>query len=130
MAKVSITRASRKFNSKEVLAITMSSNAALKLDQLTQDGDEVIIKPAAWCELTVEPDGKDPFTQYIVIDDTGHLYATGSTTFWDTFQNIDQEMKRAAAAGEEDAQDYEIRIFRMPSKKYTGKTFITCGILF
>lgn len=132
MAKVNIIESSRPFSKKEELAIKMGSNAALKLDQLTKDGAEIKFSPEAWAILEIERENDAPFNQYIVIDKEGRIYSTGSASFWDSFRNIYDEMKTALMTGAADPEDdyYEIRVFQLPSKKYTGKSFITCAIVF
>ena len=51
----------------------------------------------------------------------GTKYVTGSSSFWSSFEEIYTEME-----GED--EEWGVRVYRSPSKNYTGKDFITCSI--
>ena len=60
--------------------------------------------------------------KYIVVDKTGNKFVTGSESFFAAFKGIFEEM------GGTD-EDYEIEVYRLPSKNYKGKEFLTCSIV-
>lgn len=93
--------------------------AMVKLDEATKTGD-VIITPEFWAVLNITSDEYDPREAFVVADKDGTMYYTGSTAFMASFTEINDEM-----AGEE----YQIRVYRAPSKKREGKDFITCTIV-
>lgn len=94
---------------------------AISLDDATQKG-AVIIKPVLWAVVEVHNDASDDkdYNKYIVVSDAGDKYVTGSAAFWRSFEDIALEM------GDE---EYSIKVYRVPSKNYKGKDFITCSIL-
>lgn len=97
---------------------------ALRLDEETKSGSLVIAYDyhavlAIHNEKLDEPD----YQQYVVVDKAGNKYVTGSESFFSAMTEIVDEM---SAAGE---TDYELEVYRMDSKNYEGKQFITCSIV-
>ena len=94
----------------------------VSLDSATTEGI-VTLKPEFYAVLDVHneyaKDDKD-YTQYIVVDADGTKYITGSESFYSSFIDIAEEM---------DNEPYEIKVYRKPSKNYSGKDFITCSII-
>ena len=62
------------------------------------------------------------YKKYVVVDKSGNKFVTGSESFFTAMFEIMEEM---ADAGE----DFEIQVYRMPSKNYNGKEFLTCSIV-
>ena len=96
---------------------------ATKLDIAVTEDEALIISPVAYAILNIhneKSDDKD-YKNYIILDKDGNKYVTGSESFWNSFINIFNELD---GSGEE----WELKIFRMPSKNYSGKTFITCAV--
>lgn len=119
---VEVARSNRELSVQEKIKIKDTGDA-ISLDSATQEG-KVIIFPATYAELAVHNE-KSPnkgYSQYVVVDADGTKYTTSSQSFWNSFMNIADEM---ADAGEE---DYSIKVYRRPSKNYTGKEFITCSL--
>lgn len=96
---------------------------SIKLDERTRLGD-VIITPKGYAILDVHNDKGDDkdYTQYLVIDNDDTKYLTGSNSFWSSFKAIFDEM-----VGE--TEEYQIKAYRVPSKNYKDKDFITCSIV-
>lgn len=118
---VSIAQASKELSAKERIQLK-DTTSALKLDEVTQT-EAVIIKPAMYAELDIHnemSDNKD-YKNYIIVDADGTKYVTGSDSFWTSFMDIAREM-------ENETEEWAIRVYRMPSKNYKGKEFITCSI--
>ena len=118
---VSIAHASKDLTAKERIQLK-DTTSALKLDEVTQT-EAIVIKPQMYAELDIHnemSDNKD-YKNYIVVDEAGQKYVTGSTSFWTSFMEIAKEM-------ENEQDDWSIRVYRMPSKNYKGKEFITCSI--
>lgn len=120
MRRAEIIESSKELRAKERVAMMQSGTSAVKLDVATSKGD-VVFTPNAWAVVHVTPDTGDDFNQYLVMDDTGTIYQTGSESFWSAFRLIWDEMS-------EEPEDYQVKVFRLPSKKYEGKNFITCSI--
>ena len=118
---VSIAKASRELTAKERIQLKDTTDA-LKLDEVTQT-EAIIIKPMLYAELDIYnemSDNKD-YKNYIVVDEAGQKYVTGSDSFWTSFMDIAREM-------ENETEEWAIKVYRMPSKNYKGKEFITCSI--
>lgn len=119
---VKILEVSREISAKERVAIK-DTTSALKLDAATQTGNVKII-PDFYCTLSVHNDKATPtdYENYVIVDKSGDKYVTGSKSFWNSFMDIYAEL---ADCGEE----WGIEVYRVPSKNYNGKEFITCKVI-
>jgi hypothetical protein len=121
MRTVKIAECSKELTARERLMLKDTTNAN-KLDTLLNDEAEVIIEPAMYATLNVvfdTPDEGEDYEQYVIIDNNGNKYVTGSQSFWNAFKDIVDEM------GDE---PFEIVAYRKDSKNRPGKYFITCSI--
>lgn len=120
--RVEIREASVELTKKQKIMIK-DTTGATKLDAATQEGP-VLINPALWAILAIhnEKSSNPDYFNYIVIDKDGSKYVTGSESFWSTFYSIWEDMQ-----GED--EEWSIRVYRSPSKNYTGKDFLTCSIV-
>ena len=119
---VKIERVSRDITAKEKVMLKDTTNA-ISLDEATQNA-KVTITPAYYAVLSVhneKSEDKD-YRKYIIVAEDGTKYVTGSESFFTAFSDIMDEM---ADTGE----DFSIEVYRMPSKNYKGKEFITCSIV-
>lgn len=120
---VKVVECTKDLTAKERVKIKDTTNA-IKLDEATQGGAIVIAYDyhavlAIHNEKLDDPD----YQQYVVVDTAGNKYVTGSESFFTAMTEIVDEM---SAAGE---TDYELEVYRMDSKNYKGKQFITCSIV-
>lgn len=123
---VSIARTSSKELSAKERILLKDTTSALKLDEVTQ-AEAIIIKPVMWAELDIHnemSENKD-YKNYVVVDEDGTKYVTGSNSFWTSFMDIVDEITDMDADGEE----WALKVYRMASKNYKGKEFITCSIV-
>ena len=121
--KVEITEVNKELSAKERIQLKDLSNA-VKLDTLTQTEGSVIIKPVIWAVLSVHNEKADvdkDYKNYVLVDETGEKYCTGSNSFWNSFTNIVAEIG-------DDSVELLIKVYRMPSKNRPGKDFITCSL--
>ena len=119
--EVKIAGSSRDLTARERLMYKDTSNA-IRLDEATTKG-AIVITPVAYAVLEIhneKGDDKD-YNNYVVVDSEGNKYVTGSSSFWKAFEDIWDEM-----SGEN--EPFEIEIYRLESKNYKGKQFITCSI--
>lgn len=119
---VKIVESSKELTAKEKLKFKDTSNA-IRIDEATQDS-KLVIAPDYYVVLDVhneKSDNKD-YKNYIIVDKQGNKFVTGSESFWTSFRDIFVEM-----SGED--EEYEIEIYRLESKNYKGKSFITCSIV-
>lgn len=120
---VKVVECTKDLTAKERVKIKDTTNA-IKLDEATQGGAIAIAYDyhavlAIHNEKLDDPD----YRQYVVVDTAGNKYVTGSESFFTAMTEIVDEM---SAAGE---TDYELEVYRMDSKNYKGKQFITCSIV-
>lgn len=120
---VTVKEVSKDLTHKERVQL-MDTTSAVRLDKATQGGEDVIIDPDFWAVLSIhneKSDDKD-YENYLLVDKGGVRYVTGSKAFWSTFTDIVDEMS-------DSDEEYQIRVYRSPSKNYSGKDFITCEII-
>lgn len=122
---VKIREASRDLTAKEKIALKDYSNAT-PLDTALNDIDVLTITPAAYVILDVHNEkskqDKD-YVKYVLIDNAGNKFVTGSESFFTSFKDIFDTMS-TEAPGEE----YSIDVLKKPSQNYKGKSFITCAL--
>ena len=120
---VEIAESSKELSAKERIKLKDTSDA-IKLDEITATEKEVLITPVAYAILNIhneKSDNKD-YKNYIIEDEDGTKYVTGSESFWSTFENIYTEMK-------DETEAWQIKAYRLPSKNYNGKVFLSCSIV-
>lgn len=120
---VTVKEVSKEISHKQRVQL-MDTTSAVRLDKATQDGEGVIINPEFWAVLAIhnEKSTDKDYENYIVVDKDGTRYVTGSKSFWSTFNDIMDEMA-------DSDEEFSIRVYRSPSKNYSGKDFITCEII-
>lgn len=118
---VSIISVNKELTAKERIKIKDTTDA-LKLDDCTQ-AEAIVLYPTVWAELDVHNENSEnkDYKNFIIIDNENRKFVTGSESFWSSFIEIAEEMKN-------EPEEWGIKVYRMPSKKYNGKTFITCSI--
>ena len=97
---------------------------AVALAESCKDG-AVIIKPAMWAVLNIHNennnDGDKDYRCYLIVDEDGNKYKTGSESFWNSFRDIVDDMS-------DSNEEWAVKAYRLPSKN--GKQdFITCSII-
>lgn len=119
---VKIIETSRELTAKERIKLKDTTNA-IKLDEATQSGEPIIIYPNMYAILAIHNEKSDnvDYENYVIVDKSGDKYVTGSQSFWTSFIEIAEEMN-----GE--SEEWGIKVYRMPSKNYKGKEFLTCSI--
>ena len=119
---VKIVNASKELSARDRVAVKDTTNA-ISLDDATKDSP-LVIAIDYYVELAVhneKSEDKD-YKKYVVVDKSGNKFVTGSESFFTAMLEIMDEM---SGSGE----DFEIQVYRMPSKNYKGKEFLTCSIV-
>lgn len=118
-----VTYCSKELTAKEKVALKDTS-FGIQLDEATKENNSVVIAPLYYAIIEIHNErGEDKdYKKYVVVDTNGERYVTGSESFFTSFKDIFDDM-----AGEED--EWQIAIYRVPSKNYKGKEFLTCSIV-
>lgn len=120
--EVKILESSMELSAKQRIAMKDTSNA-IKLDEATET-DSVVIRPTGWVTLGIhneKSENKD-YEVYLIVDDNNNKYITGSESFFTSFMDIYNEM-------ENEDEEWLLNIYKLDSKNYKGKKFITCSII-
>ena len=120
--KVSIKECSKELSARERIMLKDTSNA-IKLDEAANEAP-LVITPVAYAVLDVHNEKSDniDYNNYIVLDKDGNKYVTGSESFWNAFKEIWDEM-------ETENEEYQIEVYKLDSKNYKGKKFLSCSII-
>lgn len=121
--QVTIRETSAELSPRERIKMKDFTNA-VQLDEACAEGS-FVISPASYAILDVHnersKEDKD-YVKYMILDSQGNKYITGSNSFFKSLMEIWEEM---APTGEE----FSIEVYRVPSKNYKGKSFLTCSIV-
>ena len=119
---VTIKETSKQLSAKERIQFK-DTTSAKKIDEESQNGD-FIITPSFYGILEVHNEKSDnvDYENYVIVDESGEKYVTGSASFWSSFMDIAKEM-------EGETEEWAVKVFRVPSKNYKGKDFLTCSII-
>lgn len=119
---VTISETSKELTARARVAVKDTTNA-VALDDATK-GSSLLINLDYYVVLDVhneKSEDKD-YRKYVVVDKEGTKYVTGSESFFSSLVEIVNEM---AGSGE----DFQVEVYRKPSKNYKGKEFLTCSIV-
>ena len=118
-----ILESSKELSKKETVLLKDLTNA-IQLDPATENGEHVVFKPVYYASVSVhnEASKEKDYNKYIVVDNLGNKYVTGSESFWDSFLNIMAEMF-------DSEEEWSLDVYKQPSKNYTGKGFLTCSVI-
>lgn len=126
--KATIKESSRELTARERIWAKDTSNA-VRLDSYTDEcaeqGKKIIVTPVAYIVLDIyneKSEKEKNYDNYVIIDENGTKYVTGSPSFWQAFTEIWDEMK-------DEEEVYQIEIYKLDSKNYKGKKFMTCSIV-
>lgn len=117
-----VINASKELSARERIKVKDLSNA-IALDTAVTDDTPLMISPLYDVELEVHNEkSKDKdYKKYVIVDVAGNKYHTGSESFWAAYKDIMAELG-------DDTEDVTLEVYRVPSKNYAGKSFITCSL--
>lgn len=108
------------------IAFKDTSNA-IKLDTAVDEKGTVVIENVlGYVVLDIHNDkskDRQDYENYIIVSGDGEKYVTGSPSFWKNFIDITAEMSAYPD------ESWGIEVYKMPSKNYQGKSFLTCSII-
>lgn len=120
--EVKIVNCNKELTARERIKLKDTTNA-VALDEATE-GSSLVISPSIWAELEIHnernKDGNMDYKKYVIIDEAGTKYVTGSESFWTSFLEIAAEMGEEA---------FDVEAYKVDSKNYKGKQFISCSIV-
>lgn len=120
--EVKIVNCNKELTARERIKLKDTTNA-VALDEATE-GSSLVISPSIWAELEIHnernKDGNVDYKKYVIIDEDGTKYVTGSESFWTSFLEIAAEMGEEA---------FDVEVYKVDSKNYKGKQFISCSIV-
>lgn len=98
---------------------------ATSLEKISRDG-AVVLNIVAYVVLDIhneKSEDKD-YRQYVLLDNDGNKYMTGSEPFFNSFVDIWDELDDA----EVPVSERNFKIYQRPSKNYAGRNFVTCSL--
>lgn len=123
-----IVNASRELSVKEKITLK-DFNDCVGLDTVVTEEQGLIIDPDVIVEVDVHneraKDDKD-YTTIVILDKDGTKYNTSSNSLKESVQDIMDEL---ADLDEVDKADLKIKVFKKPSKNYSGKYFLTATVI-
>lgn len=125
-----VIEASRELTPREKVKYKDTSDC-VKLDEALsgEQGNYLVITPIMFVivEVNNEKSEQKTYSQYIIEDEDGTKYITGSDSFFDTFSDIWSDMTDEEG-NSIDGEPWQLKIFKKDSKNYKGKQFITCSL--
>lgn len=98
---------------------------AVSLEKISRDGAKVL-NIVAYVVLDIhneKSDDKD-YRQYVLLDNDGNKYMTGSEPFFNSFVDIWDELDEAGVP----LSERNFKIYQLPSRNYAGRNFVTCSL--
>lgn len=130
MYKSEITFASKELTKREKVMLSDVSSAT-KFDEVLKGVDETFdIEPVAYAVVSIENDkakGEKQYEVIVILDAAGNKFVTGSQSFREAFIGIWDQMTDNGVIAE--GEEFSIRVYKRPSKNYSGKAFISCALI-
>ncbi len=103
---------------------------AIKLDDVVAPESPLVINFSMLVKLAIEnpmaTEDKE-YSRYILVDTNGTKYMTGSKTLISALESIIDEMVQEFENPQE--VEFELEIYKVPSKNYTNKHFLSCSLV-
>lgn len=122
-----ITESSRELTPKERVMFKDLANAQ-NLNEFAKEsiasGSKPVITVKDYAIVSVHNEASEDkdYLNYLLIDNEGNKYYTGSVSFWNKFMDIYKEMSTVD-------EDWAIELSLVPSRKYAGKEALTCSLV-
>ena len=120
---IKVIDASRQLTAKEKIAFKDFGLAAQLDDVVTETGLIINVKDYVVLQVHNEKSDNKDYTKFLLIDENGEKYITGSEPFWTTFKDIWDEIS------DEPDVEWSLKVYKLESKNYKGKQFLTCSII-
>lgn len=120
--EVKVAEVSKELTGKQKIQLKDTTDC-VRLDKATQEEPVLInVDYYAVLEIHNEKSEDKDYKNYVVVSTDGTRYVTGSESFWNAFMNIFDDMQ-------DSDEEWQLKVYRMPSKNRQGKDFITCSII-
>lgn len=99
---------------------------AVKIDEYTANNGSFTAEIAGYVILNIHnPKSKNnpDYHNYVYIGTDGKKYVSGSESLWNAFSEIKDEL-----AADNDTDPITLTFYRVPSKNYAGKDFLSCSL--
>ena len=130
MYKSEITFASKELTKREKVMLSDVSSAT-KFDEVVKGVDDTFdMEPVAYAVVSIENDkakGEKQYEVIVILDAAGNKFVTGSQSFREAFIGIWDQMTDNGVIAE--GEEFSIRVYKRPSKNYSGKAFISCALI-
>lgn len=120
---VKVIDASRQLTAKEKIAFKDFGLAKQLDDVVNEEGLVINVKDYVVLQVHNDKSDNKDYTKFLLIDENGEKYITGSEPFWTTFKDIWDEIS------DEPEVEWSLKVYKMESKNYKGKQFLTCSII-
>lgn len=122
-----VVSSSRELTAKERIRIKDFSNAT-QLDDVVTPDQSFILDYDYHAFISVHNEhtksGQTDYEKCVIVDRAGNMYVTGSESFITAMESVLTEMK---AAGSD--EEFSLECYKVPSKNFNGKHFLTCTIV-
>lgn len=119
-----IAYASRELSIEERIKVKDTRDAE-SLEKISRDGAQVLnIVAYVVLDIHNEKSEDKDYRQYVLLDKDGNKYMTGSEPFFNSFEDIWEELEDA----EVPVEQRFFKIYQRPSKNYAGRNFVTCSL--
>lgn len=121
--EVKVKECSKNLTGKERVAIKDISNA-LKLDTIVTPDSRVEIVPDFTALLDVHNENAEnkDYEIFVIVAKDGNKYITSSKSFISSFKGIEEEMQ-------DESDEWGIEVYKIESKNFKGRYFLTCSII-
>lgn len=121
--EVKIIECSKTLTGKERVAIKDITNA-VKLDSVVTPDERIQIVPDFTAMLAVHNENAEnkDYDIFVLVAKDGTKYITSSNSFISSFKGIAEEMK-------DETEDWAIEAYKIESKNFKGRHFLTCSII-
>lgn len=120
---VKVIDASRQLTAKEKIAFKDFGLAKQLDDVVNEEGLVINVKDYVVLQVHNDKSDNKDYTKYLLIDENDEKYITGSEPFWTTFKDIWDEIS------DEPEVEWTLKVYKLESKNYKGKQFLTCSII-
>lgn len=120
---VKVIDASRQLTAKEKIAFKDFGLAKQLDDVVNEEGLVINVKDYVVLQVHNDKSDNKDYTKYLLIDENDEKYITGSEPFWTTFKDIWDEIS------DEPEVEWSLKVYKLESKNYKGKQFLTCSII-